>query len=157
MRGDLIITDTDYDTFFSSLSDITETVSVSALPTITNAYYNTSGNLLEITSDFTLNKTITAYNAFVIYGANFKYTDSILLSSSTTDSLTTTLTSISSKYTGGTTGYVLQSSYYSILNDNMISLDLSKLTGSGSFNIVVNNPVGWVSTYSINSFTFTKS
>jgi hypothetical protein len=157
MRGDLIITDTDYDTFFSSLSDVTETVSISALPTITNAYYNTSGSLLEITSDFTLNKTITAYNAFVIYGTNFKYTDSILLSSSSQGSLTTTLTSISSKYTGGTTGYVLQSSYYSILNDNMISLDLSKLTGSGSFNIVVNNPVGWTSTYSINSFTFTKS
>jgi hypothetical protein len=157
MRGDMIITDTNYDTFFNSLSEITETVSISAIPSISNVYYNTSGGLLEITSGFTLNETITAYNTFVIYGTNFNYTNLILLSSSTLDSLTTTQTSISSKYTGGTTGYVLQSSYYSILNDNMISLDLSRLTGAGTFNIVINNPVGWASTYSINSFTFTKS
>lgn len=157
VRGDMIITDENYNTFFNSLSDDTETVSISATPTITNAYYNTSGSLIEITSNFTLNKVITGYNSYVLYGTNFSRTNLILLSSAGTTSLTTALTSISSKYTGGTTGYILSSSQYSILNDNMISLDLSKLQGSGTFNIIINNPVGWSSTYNINSFTFTKS
>ena len=156
-RGDLIITDTNYETFFNSLSDITDTVSLSAIPSITNIFYNTTGSLVEIVSSFTLNKAITANNSFVTYGTNFKYTNCILLSTSSLSSLTPTVSSLSSPYTGAVSGYVLPLSNYSILNDNMISLDLSKIKGSGQFNIIINNPVGWVSTYSINSFTFTKS
>lgn len=157
IKGDMIITDENYTTFFNSLSNITETVSLSAIPTITTAYYNTSGNLIELTSNFTLNKVITSYNSYILYGTNFLRTDLILLSAAETTSLTTTFTSISSRYTGGVSGYILPTSQYSILNDSMISLDLSKLQGAGSFNIIINNPAGWGSTYSINSFTFTKS
>jgi hypothetical protein len=156
-RGNLIVADTNYDTFFNSLSDSTDTISLSANPSISNIFYNTTGSLVEIVSDFTLNKAITANNSFVVYGTNFKYTNCILLSTSSLSSLTPTITSLNSPYTGAVSGYVLPLSNFTILNDNMISLDLTKIKGSGEFNIVINNPVGWASTYSINSFTFTKS
>jgi hypothetical protein len=155
-RGDILITDVNYESIFEE-ADITETVSLSAIPTITNAFYNTSGGLVEITSNFTLNKTITSYNSYVLYGTNFSRTDAVLLSSSTASSLTTAFSSVSSKYTGATSGYALPTSQYSILSDNIMTLDLSQLSGAGSFNIVVNNVVGWASTYDINSFIFTKA
>lgn len=156
-RGDLIVTDTNYDTFFNSLSDITDTISLSATPSISNLFYNITGSLVEITSNFTLNRAITANNSYVLYGNNLSYTDCILLSTSSSTSLTNTISTISSTYTGLVSGYALPNSLYSIHNDNMISLDLSKLTGTGDFNIIINNPAGWVSSYSVNSFTFTKS
>ncbi len=155
-RGDIIISDTNYESLFE-VADVVETVSLSAIPTITNAFYNTSGGLIEITSNFTLNKTITSYNSYVIYGTNFNRTETILLSSSSNSSLTTTFSAISSKYSGLVSGYVLSASQYSVLSDNIITLDLSHLSGSGAFNIVVSNPAGWGSTYDINSFTFTKT
>lgn len=156
VRGDLLISDTYYNGV-SSMNDEVETISLSAIPTITNAYYNTSGGLVEITSNFTLNSTITGYNSYVIYGTNFSRTEALLLSSSSNNSLTTTFSGVSSKYTGQVNGYVLSASQYSVLSDNIITLDLSHLSGSGTFNIVVSNPVGWASTYDINSFTFTKT
>ncbi len=155
-RGDIIISDTNYESVFET-ADVVETLSLSAIPTITNAFYSTSGGLLEINSNFTLNKTITSYNSYVLYGTNFSRTETILLSSSSSNSLTTSFSAISSKYTGQVSGYVLSASQYDVLSDNIITLDLSHLSGSGSFNIVVSNPVGWASTYDINSFTFTKT
>lgn len=155
-RGDLIITDVNYDTLFSETS-IDETISLSATPTITNAFYNTSGGLVEITSNFTLNKTISSYNSYMLYGTNFNRTEIVLLSTSSTNSLTTAFSAISSKYTGPVSGYVLSASQYKVLSDNIITLDLSQLSGSGVFNIIVSNPVGWANTYDINSFTFTKT
>jgi len=155
-RGEMLITDVNYESLFEE-ADITETVSLSAIPTITNAFYNTSGGLVEITSNFTLNKTITSYNSYILYGTNFSRTDAVLLSSSTTSSLTTAFSSVSSKYTGATSGYALAPSQYNVLSDNIMTLNLSQLSGAGTFNIVVNNVVGWANTYNINSFTFTKA
>lgn len=156
IRNDMIVTENEYSSFFASLSEITESVNLSALPTVTNAFYNSKNNLLEITSNYTMNYTIPEGNMFVLYGTNYKYTDTVLLSSSTISSLTTTLTSVSSKYTGEVTGYVLPTSAYNILNDNMISINLNNIEGSGDFNIVVNNIVGSASTFDINGFIFTK-
>lgn len=157
IRGDLIITETDYETFFNSLSNITDTISISGTPSITNIFYNVTGSLVSITSNFTLNQAITSNNSFITYGTNFNYTDCILLSTSSLNNLTPTISSLYSPYTGSVSGYALSESNYNILNDNMISLDLSGITGPGEFNIIINNPAGWASTYSINSFTFTKS
>jgi hypothetical protein len=156
-RGNFIVADTNYETFFNSLSDVTDTFTLSATPTVSNIFYNITGSLVEITSDFTLNQAITANNSYILYGTNFNTTNYILLCSSSTSNLTQTLVTLSSKYTGSVTGYSLLSSKYNILNDNMISLDLTSLSGSGDFNIVINNPAGWASTYTINNFTFTKS
>jgi hypothetical protein len=132
----MLITDTDYQSLVEQ-SDIAETVSLSAIPTIPNVFYNTSGGLVEITSDFTLNKTITSYNSYVLYGTNFSRTDAVLLSSSTNSSLTTSFSSISSKYTGATSGYALTPSQYSILSDKeneVINLEEKELNNSDTSN-----------------------
>ena len=154
----IIIADSDYDLFFNSLSGATETVSISALPTISNIFYNISSKLVEITSDFTLNSAITSYNSYVCYGTNLGKTSKLLLSSSTAlPQLSSYFTSISSKYSGGISGYNLPYVAYSAVNDNILNIDLSNLQTPCNFNIVIYNDVGWCSSYDINSLTFTKS
>ena len=153
-RGELIITDTDYDSYFNSLSSIVETVSLSGTPSISNIYYSYQGNLSnlnEVIDSFKLDTFLNVNNNFVLYGSNYNYTDKVLLSSSNSSYNNT---SLSSKYTGNTTGYLLSSSQYSVLNDNMISLNLNNLPLSGNFNIIISNPAGWVSSYAVNAFTF---
>lgn len=157
IRGNFITTEQDYSSYFNSLSNETNSITISGTPDITNVYYNLTGSLLEITSDFTLNKNITAYNNFIVQGKNFQYTDAVLLSTNSSNNFFSTLTSISSKYTGSVSGVLVTPVNYNIINDNMMSIDLSYLRGQGDFNIVINNRAGWSSTYTINSFTFTKS
>jgi len=157
IRGNFITTEQDYSSYFNSLSSETNTITISGTPNITNAYYNLTGSLLEIASNFTLNRNITSYNNFILQGKNFQYTDAVLLSTNSSNNFFSTLTSISSKYTGSVSGVLVSPIYYNIINDNMMSIDLSYLRGQGDFNIIINNRAGWASTYTINSFTFTKS
>lgn len=156
VNKNMIIDEDNYNSFFAATSGIDnmETVSLSAIPTISNIYYNLSGQgkLHEIVSNFNINTNFT--NNFLIYGTNFNYTTAILLS--TTSNITGTLTGISSEYTGSTTGYILDSQYYNILSDNMLTISLPALTGACNFNFIVNNEVGWSSSYNINNFTFTN-
>lgn len=152
-----ILNEEDYSSLFDTLSTTTdiETISLSAIPTQSNIFYGVSSKLHEITSNFTLNKQITANNVFTIFGSNFKYTDTILLSSNNT--LSGPITSIASSYTGNISGYTVDSSRYNILSDNILTLDLSTLTGAGEFNIIISNKAGWGSSYNINNFTFTNT
>jgi len=126
-RGDILITDTNYQSLFEE-SDIVETVSLSAIPTLTNAFYNTSGGLVEINSDFTLNKTISSYNSYVLYGTNLSRTETILLSSSSNIPLTTKFPTISSKYTGQVSGFALSASLSTVLSARLITPDLCHLS-----------------------------
>ena len=153
-----ILSDEDYSSLFDALSTTPdlETISLSAIPTQSNIFYGlSSGKLHEITSNFTLNKQITANNVFTIFGSNFKYTDTVLLSSNST--LSGPISSIISSYTGNVSGYVINPTRYNVLSDNIMTLDLSPLTGVGNFNIIINNEAGWGSSYNINNFTFTNT
>ena len=157
VNKNFILSDENYDSLFevlSTTSDI-ETISLSAIPTVSNIFYGVSGKLHEITTDFKLNKQITASNVFTIFGSNFKYTDTVLLSSSNT--LSGPISSVTSNYTGSVSGYMVDSSYYNVLSDNIMTLDLSSLSGAGKFNIIINNKAGWGSSYDINNFTFTNT
>lgn len=153
----LILTEDNYNTLYTSTSSLveTETVSISAIPTLTNIFYNISGNLNEIRRNFTLNKQLTSQNNFMVYGTNFNKVTNILLSSSNT--ITGTLTTINSKYNGIVTGTTLNPIYYKIVNDNIITITLPKLTGVSKFNFIVNNPAGWANSYKINNFTFSNT
>lgn len=142
LRGDLVITDANYDTFFSTLSDITETVSVSGYPTITDTfYYTATSTLLPILTNFEINQNFT--NNFLIYGSNYAFTENILLSTNALNTLTTTLCSISSKYTGSVTGYLLDSENYRIHNDNIMSITFPTFLPNQTFKLVITNPSGW--------------
>jgi len=146
-----------YSTLSANASSIpeVETVSISAIPTFTNLYYNLSGQgkLHEITTNFKINNNFI--NNFFVYGNNFKHTTAVILSTNKT--LVGTLTSITSRYTGTTTGYIISALSYSILTDNIMTISLPPLTGSSDFNIIVNNDAGWGSSYDINNFTFTNT
>lgn len=151
----IIIDDGSYSTFRDSLSSVTDTVSISAIPSFTNAYYNYQGKLLPIESNYTLNTSTTGLNNFVLYGRSFSYTNTVLLCGNTT--FTNKTTSFNSTYTGFVSGSVLDPQYYSIVNNNIMTIDLSSLSGVGNFNIVINNIAGWNSTFSINNFTFART
>lgn len=152
-QNELLIEDS-YDKLLEDASknlDV-DTISISAIPAITDIFYNPSGTLHNITSEFTIQKQLTSYNNFILRGINFKYTNAILLSSNS--NITNNVSAISSKYTGATTGHILNPSQYNILNDDMLSINLPYLSGSGSFNFIINNEAGWTSSYTINNFTF---
>ena len=152
----LILTDDNYNTLVTSLCNYTETetISISAIPTITNIFYNISGNLNEIRNNFSLNQQITSNNNFMFYGTNFNKVTTILLSSNNT--ITGTISAINSTYTGSVTGTVLNPIYYNIVNDNIITITLPKLQGTCNFNFIINNPVGWTSSNETNNFTFSN-
>jgi hypothetical protein len=150
----IIIDDSTYSSFIDSLSTTTDTVSISATPSLTNAYYNYQGNLIPLHSNYTLNTAASSSNNFVLYGRSLSYTSAVALCGSTT--FTNKLTTFNSKYTGSVTGSLLDSSQYSIVDNNIMTIDLSSLSGSGVFNIVINNIAGWTSTHTINNFTFTR-
>lgn len=152
----LILTEDNYDTLSSSTasSTDTETISISAIPTLTNIFYNISGNLNEIRNNFSINQQLTSQNNFMLYGTNFSKVSTILLSSSNT--ITGTISTISSPYTGSVTGTILEPLYYNIVNDNIITIALPKLQGTCNFNFIINNIVGWTSSNKINNFTFSN-
>lgn len=149
----IIIDDSNYSSFINSLSTNTETVSISATPSLTNLYYNYDGKLLPIRTNYTLTPSTSSSN-FVLYGRSLSYTNAVLLCGSNT--FTNKVTSFSSTYTGSVTGSLLDPSYYTIVDNNIMTIDLSSLSGSGTFNVVINNTAGWTSTYTINNCTFTR-
>ena len=144
----------DIDSIYNNLTSYssTVTISLSAIPRIEDIFYNTGGKLHHIISNFTLNKQLSNTNNFVIHGHNFKETLNILLSSSS--NLTNNVVKLSSTYTGAVSGYAVSSNNYTILSDNIISVSLPTLTGSGSFNFIVSNEAGWATSYTTNNFKF---
>ena len=150
----LILTDDNYNTLVTSLcsSTETETISISAIPTITNIFYNISGNLNEIRNNFSLNQQITSNNNFMFYGTNYDKVTTILLSSNNT--ITGTVSTINPPYTDTVTGTILNPIYYNIVNDNIITINLPYLQNPGNFNFIICNPVGCTNSNLVNNFTF---
>ena len=151
----LILTDDNYNTLVTSLcsSTETETISISAIPTITNIFYNISGNLNEIRNNFSLNQQITSNNNFMFYGTNYDKVTTILLSSNNT--ITGTVSTINPPYTDTVTGTILNPIYYNVVNDNIITINLPYLQNPGNFNFIICNPVGCTNSILVNNFTFT--
>jgi len=148
-----------YDSFFDSLSTVsnTKTIRLSGTPSISNIYYNTTGSQLETTLPRTINRAVSGldlYN-YTIAGCNFKNTELVMLSS-VNDTLTNNFTAFDTKYTGSASGFIIPSSNFTILTDNVINISIPALSGDGKFQIIVKNPAGWASTQSISGFHFTS-
>jgi hypothetical protein len=151
------LTSLDYENFFNSLTaecDV-ETFILSAIPSITNIYHTTTGTVLDVVNPITLNKHMSAYNMYNynILGTNFLKTDLILLSANNT-SLTNNLTAIDTTYTGPVSGFVVDPNNYKILSDEVLTINIPYLSGSGDFDIIVKNPAGWGSSNSISGLYF---
>jgi len=104
---------------------------------------------------FVLKNTLTRQNNLILYGQYFNRTTHILLSADNDlFSSTLTLTSFNMKYTGDVSGYIVPTQYYRILSDSVIALSLPDIDGTGKFDIIVNNPAGWRSSYDVDQHHF---
>ena len=117
-------------------------VTLSAFPQITNVYYSNYQLRSEIFE--TQNITLSSFdNKILLYGKNFNITDTVALSSDIPNTFTTSQT-LTSEYGLTITVYPLSS--YTILSDNIMTIDLPGGLPLGVFDIVLHNYVGWQST-----------
>lgn len=153
------ISSLDYSSFFNDLSSVVdvETFTLSAIPNITNIYYNTTGSQLETRNPRTINRSVSDLNLYNynILGENFNKTEFVMLSSNN-ETLTNNFTAIDTTYTGAASGFLLPSSNFTILSDNVMNITIPALSGDGKFDIIIKNPAGWGSTQSIAGFYFTS-
>ena len=153
------ISSLDYSSFFNDLSSVVdvETFTLSAIPNITNIYYNTTGSQLETRNPRTINRSVSDLNLYNynILGENFNKTEFVMLSSNN-ETLTNNFTAIDTTYTGAASGFLLPSSNFTILSDNVMNITIPALSGDGKFDIIIKNPAGWSSTQSIAGFYFTS-
>lgn len=137
----------------STRNTYTESFKISGYPTVTNVFYNTAGSIIPIETNLTLNQTLSNTNSILLYGNNYQYTTSILLSSSNPN-ITSGYTSVSTARMGSVSGFKLPKTYYQILNTNMLAVNVPYLSGIGKFNIVVLTPAGYATTYDSNQSNF---
>ena len=153
------ISSLDYTSFFNSISSEidTDTFILSGIPNITNIYYNTTGSQLETREPRTINRSVSGLNIYnySILGENFNKTEFVMLSSNN-KTLTNNFTAIDTTYTGSASGFILPSSNFTILSDNVMNITIPTLSGDGKFDIIIKNPAGWGSTQSIAGFYFTS-
>ena len=153
------ISSLDYSSFFDDLSSVVDidTFTLSAIPNITNIYYNTTGSQLETREPRTINRSVSGLNIYnySILGENFNKTEFVMLSSNN-KTLTNNFTAIDTTYTGSASGFLLPSSNFTILSDNVMNITIPTLSGDGKFDIIIKNPAGWGSTQSIAGFYFTS-
>ena len=138
-----IYSDTDLDSL--SATEL-ETISLSAYPAITNLWHNYQSNLQPVYTNLSLNGALTANNNFIIYGYNFDYTTAIALSSNN-NTLYNNLTSFSTARMSTVSGFKLSS--YEILSPNILSVTIPYTLNTGLVDVLIINPVGYVSTSSI--------
>lgn len=151
------LTAIDYESFYDSLTADAniETISLSGYPFVNSVFYNASGAGFEVTSPVTITTQAKQLNKghFTLVGENYDETEFVLLSS--TAALTDTLTSVDTTYTGTIAGYLLPLSSYTVMSDTVMNIDLSNLNTAGTFQVVVKNPAGWVSTGELSGVSFT--
>jgi len=141
-----------YDSYATNLSaenelTVSETISISGAPLITNLYVNRDNGPFELSgSEIVLGNRDT----FIILGQNFQYTTNVLISSDS-KTLYTNLTSLSYTYYPNISGFILPQANYKIMNKNAIHVNLPKFTEYAHINLVVTNPIGWKDTNSINT------
>jgi hypothetical protein len=136
----------DYETLnalYTNISAQTDSVTVSAIPEITNLFYMTDQLPRRIQDPITIKKSIS--NQFLIYGKRFSYDNKFYLSSYA-QNIHSNFTSISTSKSLYISAYKLNENQFSILNDNIavINLSANALSGSGNqFTFITANSAGW--------------
>lgn len=147
----------DYETFFANMSSTVgdvETITLSGIPEITNVYFNTSGSLLPIDNPTTIvTNTSAGGRSYTLYGNNYDRTEFVMLSSNS--AITTGFTAVNTTYTGEVSGYILPTSQWNVLNNQILNIMIPALTASGRFDVIVKNPAGWKTSAEIDGFYFT--
>jgi hypothetical protein len=140
------------DSAVTGLTSNTETITVSAIPEFTNIFYTTTGTFTQIRSTTTI---LTSHdNNFMLYGKRFENSD-FYLSANNLDFFpkSSNYQEITSAKNPTISGYTLDSSFYNIASDNVVSIFLptSTLSASGKFTFIAANEAGWGSSYQASS------
>jgi hypothetical protein len=137
----------------NAYAGFTETINISAAPTVTNIYYTTNVGIGEqVSSNFTIN-AFNSGGTITLLGKRFQYTTAVALCSNNA-SLYRGLTSFN--YAHYPTISCIPIQTYNVLNENIMTVTLPALTASGKFNIVILNEAGYDTTYSVNRGVFTN-
>lgn len=126
----------------------TESIHLSGNPQITDFFYSSVyeigiGN--PILENFTVNDS-NRDGEFTILGRNFQWTTAVLISGANIGY--GPLTAVSFEYYPTISGYIIPLSSYTINSENAITVHLPLLSGSGIFDIIPINIIGWDSSYS---------
>jgi hypothetical protein len=148
-----------YDDYFtlSGADPVFDSVTLSAMPEITNVYYSISSSNESINLDnkgeYILQPSIYD-GSIILYGKRFDDLEYVLLSSyETIYNPLTTLTGF--EYFPDVNGSVLPLSSYRVITDNVIEIFLPALS-AGSFDIITTTAAGWSTTYDTMSGNFIK-
>jgi len=141
-----------YDSTVTGLTSNTETITVSAIPEFTNIFYTTTGTFTQIRSTTTI---LTSHdNNFMLYGKRFTDSD-FYLSANNLHFFpkSSVYQEITSAKNPTISGYTLDSSFYNIASDNVVSIFLptSTLSASGKFTFIAANEAGWGTSYQASS------
>ena len=114
---------------------------------------------LPVEESIASNQQLSGNNNYLFYGSGLASTNIVLLSSNNlsitspvSSSLTTRFTRVTSTITGVASGFTLRPEYYKIINDNLMTVSIPYLSGSGLVDIIASGANGWVSSFSINKF-----
>jgi hypothetical protein len=141
-----------YDSYSVDLSvlnanTLSETVSISGAPLLTNIYLNKPDGPFELSGNEVI---IGNKNSIILLGQNFQYTTNILISADH-NNLYNNLTSFPYTYYPKVSGYIIPKQNYAIMNKNAIHINLPVLSGNSKINFVVLNSIGWKDTNSIST------
>lgn len=141
----------------TNFNGFTETVSISAAPTITDVFYSNSAGI-GTRMNYDLNKVqFLTGGAITIFGKRFSDTTYVALCSNNLSSFYGSLTSLNFTYYDTISCYLLQE--YTVLSDNIMTIQMPAISAYGAFNFVVINPAGYDTTYSAYNtiFAYTSS
>jgi hypothetical protein len=133
-----------------ALLNETEYVHISAFPQITNIFRSTSAGAFEITQEEYTVSSQYYKTPFLLYGKFFNYLDNIVLSSNSV-SLNSSLTALQYTYYPTISGYIIPKELYTVIDENSIYLSLSGLSGTGNFDLITTNEVGWSTTQELST------
>lgn len=139
-----------------SVVNNTETVTISAIPSITNVFYTTSGSNIHLFDDISVSNVNRNIN-LLVFGKRFSYSNSFYLSSNTTwNSLSSTYNQIDTAKSQTISAYKLPDRLITVVSDNIAQVIIPQnyLT-SGIFTLVTANSAGWASSYNASSSTIT--
>ena len=135
-------------------SAYSETVTVSAIPEITNLYYSTTGTFTQLYQS-TTRLLSSNPNNFILYGKRFSFDNDFYLSATDMGGPTpnnpfySNYQEITSAKSATISGYKLDNSFFNVINDNItnIFLPTSTLSAAGKFAFITANEAGWGSSY----------
>lgn len=124
----------------------TDTVTVSAQPTITSLLYSTSGSTIRLISDTEI--VTDKSNIFIIEGKRFDYNNTFYLSSNV-DSFYSNYVEVETALSPTISAYQIPTDQIAVISDNLVTINfpISSFSTPGNFTLVIANSAGWDTSY----------